>query len=588
MHKQGRGINPAAFYLQSMKLKEKIARFPQKPGVYIFKDAGKEIIYVGKAKSLRKRAYSYFKPQKVKGTKVEFLLKRASDIDFIVTDNEKEALLLENSLIKKHKPRYNIQLRDDKTYVSIRIGLDHPFPGISLLRRVIKDGAAYFGPYTSSVAARNTVDQVIRSFRIRSCADREFSNRIRPCLEFDLGRCSAPCVGKISKKDYRECIDDALLFLKGANKELLNRLNSKMEEASGFMRYEDAARIRDLVNQIRETLIKQKVVVHGGGDQDVIGLMREGDKAAICILMVRGGALLDRRLRAMSGFYGDDNDILESFLLEHYPEGAEIPEKIVISNKIEGQKALESILRDRRAGKVKLLFPVRGTDREMANLAAKNAEETLRARIKEGPQIDETLSRLQKKLKLARPPETIECLDITNLMGRQAYGSVVVFVRGEPEKSRYRLYGIKTLATPDDYAMMKEVLGRRFGSFLSLRALAKQSRGIATALSGPRNDVQREPDLVLIDGGKGQLGVARRVLDDLGFFSIPVASIAKASKSEKAKKEEDKVFVVGRKNPLNMKSGSPELLLLKKIRDEAHRFGIKTHRKRRVRDLLGK
>lgn len=559
-----------------MKLKEKITEFPQKPGVYIFRDAKKEVIYVGKAKSLRKRVSSYFKPQKEKGTKVEFLLKRASDIDFIVTDNEKEALLLENSLIKKHKPRYNVQLRDDKTYVSIRIGLEHPFPGISLLRRVLKDGAAYFGPYTSSVAARNTVDQVIRAFRIRSCTDREFANRIRPCLEFDLGRCSAPCVGKISEKDYRDCIDDALLFLKGANKELLNRLNNKMEEASTSMRYEDAARIRDLMDQIKETLLKQKVVVHGGGDQDVIGFMRKGDKAAICILMVRGGVLLDRRLRAMSGFYGDDNDIMESFLLEHYSEGIEIPKKIVISSKIEGQKALESILKDRRGGSVKLLFPVRGPDKEMASLAVKNAEETLRARIKEGPQIDETLIRLQKKLKLARPPETIECLDITNLMGREAYGSVVVFVRGEPDKTRYRLYGIRTLATPDDYAMMHEVLKRRF-----------------SRIKFDRKDTEmemkyEEPDLLLIDGGKGQLNVARRVLDDLGFTNIAVASIAKASKTEKAKKEEDKIFVVGRKNPLAMKSGSPELLLLKKIRDEAHRFGIKTHRKRRVRDLLGK
>jgi excinuclease ABC subunit C len=569
-----------------VKLTDKIKKFPAKAGVYLFKNEKGEVLYVGKAKSLRRRVSSYFKPQKEKGTKVEFILKRASDIDFIVTDNEKEALLLENSLIKKYKPRYNIQLRDDKTYVSIRLGLEHPFPGMSFVRRVLKDGAAYFGPYTSSAAARSTADHVIRSFRIRSCTDREFSNRVRPCLEFDLGRCSAPCAGRISEKDYHGCVDDALLFLKGAKKELLNRLNFKMQEASGSMRYEEASRIRDLINQIKETLVKQKVVVHGGEDKDAVGFVREGDKAAVCILVVRGGVLLDRRLRTISSFYGDNNDILESFLLEHYSEGSEIPKKIVLSDRIEGQKAVESILIDRRGGKVSLVFPLRGPDKDMAHLAVQNAEEILKARIKEGTQIDETMLKLQKKLKLTRPPETIECLDITNLMGRGAYGSLVVFVRGEPEKTRYRLYGIKTLAAPDDYAMMREVLARRFGSFLSLRALAKQSRGIATALSGPRNDVHREPDLLLIDGGKGQLNTARRVLDDLGFSNIPVASIAKASKTEKAEKKEDKIFVIGRKNPVNMKSNSQELLLLKRIRDEAHRFGIKTHRKRRIRDLF--
>lgn len=542
-------------------LEEKVAKFPKGPGVYLFKDRDGEVIYVGKAKSLRKRVKSYFKETKAKGSKVEFLLRRAKDIDFIITDNEKEALLLENSLIKKHKPRYNIQLRDDKTYVSIRIGLDHKFPGVSILRRVLKDGAAYFGPFTSSVAARHTVDQVIRSFRIRSCRDTEFANRVRPCLEFDLGRCSAPCMGKISNKDYKECIEEALLFLKGANKELIRRLKCKMQEASLATRYEEAAHIRNLIENIKDTLTRQKVVVHGGGDQDSIGFARDGDLVALCIMLVKGGVLLDRRISAKNGVYGEDDRILESFILEHYTAGQEIPPKIILSQALEGQKALESILTDRRGKKVNLVTPKRGADLEMARLAVNNAKEALKARAVESKDIEKILIIIQKKLGLPYKPETIECLDITNLMGKEAYGSLVVFVRGKPDKSRYRLYSIRTLKTPDDYAMMREVLERRYSRIKS-------------------KTKYQEPDLLLIDGGKGQLNVARKVLDDLGFKDVPVVSIAKA------KKGQGKVYIVGRKNPLTFAKGSPALLLIERIRDEAHRFGISMHRRRRIREFF--
>lgn len=545
------------------QLEDKVAKFPKKPGVYLFKDNKGEVIYVGKAKSLKVRVGSYFKKPKEKGAKVEFLLRRAKDIDFIVTDNEKEALLLENNLIKKYKPRYNIQLKDDKTYVSIRIGLDHEFPGISILRRVLKDGAAYFGPFTSSVAARHTVDQVIRSFRIRSCRDTEFSNRVRPCLEFDLGRCRAPCVGKVSKKDYKECIEEALLFLKGESKELIQKLTRKMNDASLDTNYEEAGHLRDLIGNIKDTLTRQKVVMHGGGDQDAIGFEREGDLVALCILMVKSGVLLDRRVSAKSGVYGEDDRILESFILEHYVAGQEIPPKIILSQDLEGRQALASILSDRRGKKVKLIVPKRGTDLEIVELALSNAKQAIKTRAAESKDVEEILMLLQKKLGLAYKPETIECLDITNLMGKEAYGSLVVFVRGRPEKNRYRLYGIKTLKTPDDYAMMHEVLERRYAKI--------------------KSDAKfEEPDLLLIDGGKGQLNVARKVLDDLGFKDLPVASIAKA----KEKEEEDKVYIVGRKNPLTFKKGNPALLLMKRIRDEAHRFGITRHRRRRVREFF--
>ena len=542
-----------------MKLTEKIKKFPAKPGVYLFKNEKGEVLYVGKAKSLRSRVGSYFKRPREAGSKTDFLLRRARDIDFIVTDSEKEALLLENTLIKKHNPRYNIMLKDDKTYVSIRLGLDHRFPGIGVLRRVLKDGAAYFGPFASSIAARETVDQVIKSFRIRTCSDREFANRVRPCLEFDLGRCSASCVGKISEGSYCECVNEALLFLKGSKKELVEKLKEKMDKASALMNYEEAARLRDAVSMIKETLERQKVVVHGGGDRDVIGLAREGNSVAVCILMVRGGILLDRRMKTGESFGVEDGRILESFILEHYVSGSEIPSQICISHQLEGMAAVQSILSERRHGAVRIAVPMRGLSLDMAKLAVKNAHETLKARVAVKWDVEERLKRLQRKLGLGRIPETIECLDISNLMGREAYGSLVTFVRGEPLKSLYRLYTIRTLATPDDYGMMREVLSRRFRP--------ESTRPV--------------PDLLLIDGGKGQLNVAKKVLGELSLDALPVAAIAKTPDAP-----HDRIFLPGRKNPLKFKRGSAEILLLERIRDEAHRFGITAHRKKRIKQTI--
>ena len=542
-----------------MKLAEKIKGFPKKPGVYLFKNSKGEVLYVGKAKSLRNRVGSYFKRPKEAGTKTEFLLKRAADIEFIVTDNEKEAFLLENTLIKKHHPRYNILLKDDKTYVSIRVDTGHRFAGVSLTRRVLKDGAAYFGPFTSSTAARETVEQVIRSFRLRTCSDREFANRVRPCLEFDLGRCGAPCVGKISENDYREFVGEALMFLRGARKELVQKLERKMRDSSESMRYEEAARLRDAVAMIEETLERQKVVVHGGKDRDVVGLARGGERIAICILMVRGGVLLDRRMHALQGVEEPDGEILESFLLGHYVEGSDIPANIIVSHGIEAKVALEAILAEKRGASVRIATPKRGAALEMAGLAVKNAGETLKVRSAEKRDVEDILERMRRKLRMSRLPETIECLDISNLMGREAYGSLVTFMRGEPEKSRYRLYSIRTLQTPDDYGMMREVLSRRF-----------------------RPDSTRaEPDLLLIDGGKGQLNVAKKVLDEMGLGDLSVVSIAKTPEGP-----QDRIFLPGRKNPVTFKRGAPEILLLERIRDEAHRFGITAHRKKRIKQAI--
>ncbi|MFH1874673.1 MAG: excinuclease ABC subunit UvrC [Pseudomonadota bacterium] len=544
-----------------MNLLSKIKQFPTRPGIYLFKDGAGKVLYVGKAKSLRTRVSSYFKNKKEQTSKVKFLVKKAKEIDFIVTDTEKEALLLENTLIKKHRPCYNIQLKDDKTYVSIRVGLDHRFPGINITRRTPKDGAKYFGPYSSSTGARATVDQVIKTFKIRSCCDHEFANRVRHCLEFDLGRCSAPCVQKITQKNYLECVEECLLFLKGANQELLQRLKKRMQQASADMKYEEAAQLRNVFFQIKETLAKQNVVKHEGGDQDYLGLAFVENKAAICLLMMRGGVLLDRRSNVINEIGEDPEKIITSFLLTNYESAADIPKCIYLSHKVENKNEHEAILFDKSGHNVSIKVPQRGPSKQLVDLACKNAGETLKLRLQESKSIEHVLNMLQKKLKLKTEPGRIECLDITNLQGKQAYGSLVSFHRGAPDKNNYRLYSIQTLKTPDDYQMMHEVLWRRYSKF--------------------KQTTLPLPDLLLIDGGKGQLGVAKAVLDELGLKDLSVAAIAKGKQGE-----EDKIFLPGRKNPVKFTKNSPALLLLKKIRDEAHRFGITAHRKKRIKDTI--
>jgi len=561
-----------------MKLKDKIKQFPKRAGVYLFKSGNKEILYVGKAKSLSSRIAGYFKKGgKNKEAKIDFLLRKAADVEFIITDNEKEALLLENTLIKKHKPRYNIQLKDDKTYVSIRIGMEQVFPGISIVRKILKDGALYFGPYSSAASARSTLDQVIKAFKLRSCKDREFSNRVRPCLEFDLSRCSAPCVNKISKSDYKEHVEDTILFLKRSSKELLQKLNRKMKDLSASMKYEDAAKIRDVVSQIKETLVNQKVVVHGGKDQDVIGLVQNNSTIAICILMVRKGALLGRVLDIKNLIQDDNKTLLENFILEYYSKNKDIPERILLSEQISNKHEYEELLSELGGKRVRIAYLQKGRGHDLITLAIKNAKEELRIRQVDKDKFEKILGKLQTKLHLQNYPNVIECFDITNLMGREAYGSLVCFVNGKPDKSRYRLYKIQSVHTPDDYSMMKEVLSRRFGQIMRKNEIRV-------------TETFAEPDLVLIDGGKGQLNVARSVLDEFGFSNLPVASIAKAKKTDpennKPDQNDDKIYIVNRKNPVSFKRSSPEFLFLKRVRDEAHRFGIKTHRKSRIRSFF--
>lgn len=542
-----------------MSLLEKAKRFPRKPGVYLFKDAGGTVLYVGKAVRLRDRVRSYF-TGKDDRPQIVFLLRRTADIECIVTDTEREALLLENTLIKRHRPRYNIDLRDDKSYISIRVGVEHGSPGISLTRRIKQDGAAYFGPYDSATAAREAVDHITRYFRIRTCSDREFSNRVRPCLKFDIDRCTGPCVRRITPEEYATQVDEALLFLSGKSSELVHILEAKMAAAADEERYEDAARLRDAVHMLQDVMQQQTVVRHKGGDHDAIAIARSAKRSALCVLNVRGGTLIGQRCFTFGQSCEDERAVIEEFLVGHYESPSRIPPRIYVQHAPEGLRALCEILSERRGEKVRISLPLKGEMARLVELARTNAIETL-ALKEEQEHGSDVLARLGRLLKIRGPLETIECLDISNLSGREAVGSLVAFAGGEPDKNRYRIYNIRSIETPDDYAMMREVLLRRFKGDVHMRG---------------KDGYRPPPDLLLVDGGKGQLAIACRALKECGV-SVPTAAIAKGEKKGHA----DQIFLPGRKNPLSLRRGSKELLLLMRIRDEAHRFGISAHRRRR-------
>lgn len=549
-----------------MELSEKIRCFPAKPGVYWMKDGRERVLYVGKAKNLRARVKAYFGRETKERYQIAFLMKRTVDIEFLVTDTEKEALLLENTLIKKHNPRYNVFLKDDKNYTSLKINVGHEFPGLFVTRTVTKDGSLYFGPFSSGLALRETVDLLTRHFQLRTCSDHEFANRSRPCLEYQIGRCSAPCVGKISPETYRGRIESARLFLQGSQKELIHKLKSEMKMASENLQYESAARFRDLIRHCEMTLEKQKVVRHDGKDYDAIGFSESEGRLVFCVLQVRGGSLIDRQhfIFAKALLLGED--FLSQFLLQFYRLLIDLPPEILIPKTVRDAKTISEILEERGGHRVRIHRPLRGPKKKMSELAKANAAEWAKTKI---DRFENVVAPLQKKLRLVVLPERIECVDISNLQGGNAVGSIVAFEDGKPLKSHYRKFKIRQTEGPNDYAMMHEVLHRRFRRALQPADLSEKEKWAP-------------PDLLLVDGGKGQLQIALKVLTDLGLHNQGVVAIAKPHGLEKS----DKIFLPGRKNPLPLKPDSPELLYLMRIRDEAHRFGLAYHRNLRSRKSL--
>ncbi len=550
-------------------LETKIRHAPRGTGVYIMKDEAGVVLYVGKARDLRARIRAYFARTDSRAM-IPFLVSRIRDLEFILTGTEKEALILENNLIKEHRPHYNVFFKDDKSYYNIRIGPSEPFPRFQLVRRPKKDGARYFGPYPSGTAAKETLRFLQTILLLRSCRDRELKTRRRPCLEFEIGRCLAPCVGRIDPADYQRLVKDGITFLEGREKVLVGDLRDRMNEAAEELRFEEAAAIRDRIAAIGETLERQRIVSMTGRNRDVFGLCREGDLTQIALLFVRGGRMIGQKTFPLIRLRAETGEILSALLQRYYDGIADIPDEVVVPSALEDGEALAEWLSEKKGRGVNLVFPKRGESLALVGIAARNAENALKNARLASDRPEEALRLLAEKLKLRGIPRRVECFDISNIGGKYAVGSLVAFADGIPAKEGYRRFRIRTVSGADDYAMMYEVLKRRYEKRENL------------------------PDLVVVDGGKGQLGVALAVLKDLGIEGLDVIGLAKErddrpegasvdaespGKPVTPGKGEDRVYLPGRKDPVYLSRWPAALFLLQRIRDEAHRFAVTYHRK---------
>ena len=543
---------------------------PTATGVYLMKDAAGEILYVGKAKNLRSRLRSYMRDDRDARPQIKFLMERASIIETIVTDTEKEALILENTLIKKYRPRYNIHLRDDKTFVSLRIDLREEFPMLDIVRQVRQDGARYFGPFASSSALRQTLKEIYRIFPLRHYPLATCRQRGRPCLFHQIGQCSAPCHGLISAKDYGKLVDGVMALIEGRQGEVIDMLRERMKLAASRQQYEVAALLRDQVKAIETTVEQQKAVRYGTVDRDVVGVCRQGGEVEVVMLFYRQGKLSARRTYNLP-WQLDEDQLLADFLARFYDRDLPVPDEIILPLVIEGMASFSEWLTERHGRKMTVLVPQRGERRRLVELANRNAEEALRERGSREEARRKVLAEIQQKLSLQRLPLRMECFDISTIQGQATVASMAVVVDGEPVSSEYRHYRVKTVAGTDDYAALREVLCRRL------------RRGI---------EESRLPDFILIDGGKGQLGVLSTVIEDLEIAGrIDIAGIAKSRvkanvRGRVVERSEERFFLPGRKNPVILRRGSAALFLLERLRDEAHRFAITHHRKVRSKSQL--
>ncbi len=590
-------------------LREKIDGLPAEPGCYLMRDRAGEVVYVGKASSLRSRVRSYFaRSGSDDRAFVPLLDELLGDIEVIVTRTEKEAVLLECTLIKKHLPRFNVVLRDDKDFIVLRLDRSHPHPRIEVRRARDRkaDGAAYFGPYSSASSIRETLKIVNRHFQLRTCTDKVFDSRRRPCILFQIHRCPAPCVYEVPEADYRRSVDDAVAFLEGRETDLVGRLRDRMASAAGAMRFEEAALVRDQLAAVERSLEKQRVHMGDLADRDVIGLHREGSDLALQILAMREGRLIDSQARFFRHQEFPDAELLASFLALYY-EQSPPPREVLVPIEPDGVEALAELLSDRRGGRVALLTPQRGAKADLLEVAERNARESFRGWHERDERREAGLAALQRTLDLVRPPRWMECFDISTFQGALAVGSGVAFKDGEPDKANYRRYRIKLTPTQDDFAMLHEVMTRRLK-----RALADGAF----------------PDLLVIDGGKGQLNAALAAAHDLGIATKPAAGISGApfvemvglAKSRlldaqalgttrvigrrgrgrgrasalvdaaeasehgfipEGARSPERVFLPNRKDAIVLRPHTAELFLMARIRDEAHRFAIEYHRKLR-------
>ena len=546
-----------------------LANIPSASGVYLMYGAGGRVLYVGKACNLRTRLRNYVRGADSR-THIHFLLRKVTRVETIVTDTEKEALILENTLIKKHKPRYNINLRDDKTYVSLRLDMQEPFPALRIVRRVRNDGAVYFGPYASAADLRATLKQLYRVFPLRHHRWQQCRSSDRPCLYYQIGQCSAPCHGHISDEDYALLVQQVSDFLRGRYGQVLTVLAARMEQAAQAMRYEEAAALRDQIRAIEHTLEKQKMVSSDGGDIDVIGIDRDGGTVEVCILFVRGGRVQETRAYSLRWSL-DEAALLAGFLQQYYGRGNIIPPLIIMPVLPDGHQLVQQWLSERRGRKVTLTVPQRGERLQLVRLAGRNAAQRRRERGAQQEERDAVLEDIRRTLGLRRLPRRMECFDISHIQGSCAVGSMVVASDGVEDKGAYRHYRINGVSDGDDYAALRQVLQRRL------------RRGL---------EENNLPDMLLVDGGKGQLAIIETVLAELHLAErIDLVSIAKSRvranvRSRAVERSEERFFRPGRKNPVVLRRGSAALFMLERLRDEAHRFAITYHRKLRAKASL--
>jgi excinuclease ABC subunit C len=537
------------------------------------KNAQGKIIYVGKAVNLRNRVRSYFHASARNNPKTRQLVRRIEDIEWIVVDSELEALILEMNLIKKHRPRYNVRLKDDKRYPYIKVHWGDPFPKITVTRQIAKDGSRYFGPYTSVWAVHQTLDVLRRIFPYLTC-DRVITGQdARACLYYDIKLCTAPCIGAVDQAEYRQMIDDLCKFLQGRTRPILDRLQSEMAHASEALRYERAAALRDQIRAIENVVERQKVVSDDYVDSDVIAIAKANGEACAQVFFIRGGKLIGREYFLLEGTEDvPETEVIARFIEQFYDQVPTIPSQVLLPRQIEELNIIRQWLNSRSEGeKVEILVPHKGPQKELIQMAAENAAETLAA-LQARWQADrhkqtEALAEIQSALGLPSPPNRIECYDISNTQGTAAVGSMVVFEQGVPRKRLYRRFNIRSVEGPDDYASMEEVLTRRFSRWSSARELADRPG------KKPDDAFARLPDLLLVDGGKGQLSRALSAVTQAGLEGhFLVAALAK---------QHEEIFLPGRPKPVLLPRKSQGLYLVQRIRDEAHRFAISSHRRRR-------
>ena len=538
---------------------EKYQQAPNAPGVYLMKDAKGRIIYVGKAKDLKKRLSSYFVKKKNYDAKTAALLEMIKDFEIIITSSGHEAFILESNLIKEHNPKYNVILKDGKNYPLLRIDMNETYPAIQRVRKIKNDRALYFGPYSSSHSVNKTLKQIQKIFKLRKCKNTQFKNRSRPCLNFQIKACLGPCCNDVSPAEYKKQVQDTILFLKGKSGQVVKKLKTNMMVFSSSMEYEKAAQMRDTIVAIENIMEKQVVVSPDLKDRAIIAFAAGKGRGVIVVMAVRSGYLIDTAHYPLDLGFKEPDEILSAFLAQYYKNSLFLPSFILLNQEIENSEFLEHLFTEKKGKKVTINIPIRGEKRRLVEMAHINALRELEKRLLKEEAERASILMLKELLGMEKLPSRIECFDNSNLSGQDPVSSMVVFKDGRPDKNGYRKFIIRDLDFQDDYAYMYQVLSRRFSKDPSEMAY---------------------PDLLVVDGGKGQLGMAVAVIKDLNIENrFLVAGLAK--KNEAKGEKFDKIYIPGRSNPLNTTQAKKALYLLQQVRDEAHRFAITFQRKRR-------